>query len=110
VGPAEIKFIRETFGLSAADLARSLSVAPFTIARWESVRADHSAPGGLQLSILSALYQAALQTRRAQDEKRARDVRNLLMLGAGALVLLALSREEPKPKRAAKRSTKGRKR
>ncbi len=88
--PAEIEFIRETFGLSKRELAKALNVAPYTVARWE---AGGNAPTGLQQEVLRALHRTAVETAPRTDNSAA-NLGGLIALGIGALIYYLLTREE----------------
>lgn len=91
MGPAEINFIRQTFGLSQRDLAKALNVAPFTVARWEI---GSNEPTGLQEEVLRALHQTAVETAQRSDDS-ATKVGALVALGIGALIFYLLTGEQP---------------
>lgn len=93
MGPAEIKFIRETFKLSQRELAKALNVAPFTVARWEAE--DGNAPTGLQEEVLRALHNTALSVRERKDDAAAKAIGGAIALGIGALIFYLLTREQP---------------
>ncbi len=107
VGPAEIAFIRQTFGLSQRDLARALNVAPYTVARWET---GWNEPTGLQEEVLRALHRAAVETAPRTDDSAAK-MGGLIALGIGALIFYLLTRNEPvtKTKSATKSTARRRK-
>jgi hypothetical protein len=86
--PEDIAFTRDVFGLSQRELARSLNVAPFTVARWE---AGHSRPTGLQDEVLCALHTVALQTDSLRERQSSKMLGGLLLLGIGALLVSALN-------------------
>ncbi len=90
VGPAEIAFIRHTFGLSQRDLAKALNVAPYTVARWEG---GGNEPAGLQEEVLRALHRTAVETAPRTDA--AAKLGGLISLGIGALIFYLLTRDEP---------------
>lgn len=106
MGPVEIAFIRETFGLSQRDLAKALNVAPFTVARWE---AGFNEPTGLQDEVLRALHRTAMETSARADDSAAR-VGGLVALGIGALLFYMLTQDEPVPKTRAARPSQTRRR
>jgi hypothetical protein len=78
----------DVFHLSQRNLARSMNVAPFTVARWEK---GESTPTGLQEEVLRALHNIALQLRSDNDSQRAAAVGSLIGLGLGALIVSLLS-------------------
>ena len=85
---ADVIFIRDTFKLSQRDLAKSLNIAPYTVARWES---GISEPAGLQAEVLRALFNTATEISQRQDTARAQTVGGLIALGIGALIFYLLS-------------------
>jgi len=106
MGPAEIAFIRQTFGLDQRDLARAMNVAPYTVARWES---GWNEPTGLQDEVLRALHSAATKTAAKHDDAAAKALGGLIALGIGALIFSLLTREEPDTRtRPAQRTTRRR--
>ncbi len=108
MGPSEIAFIRQTFGLDQRDLARAMNVAPYTVARWES---GWNEPTGLQDEVLRALHSAAVKTASRNDDTAAKALGGLIALGIGALIFSLLTREEPvTTARPAHRSTGRRRR
>ena len=90
MSPDDILFIRRTFGLSQRDLAKSLSVAPFTVARWEKSDGGNE-PTGLQAEILRALYSTAFDL--AGDSHAAEMAGGQIALGIGALIYHLLKRD-----------------
>lgn len=94
MGPEEIKFIRQTLGLSQRELAKALSVAPFTVARWESENGNR--PTGLQLDVLRALFNTARKSQK-QDEGAGLAVGALVALGVGALLYSLLNQDDSVP-------------
>lgn len=107
VGPVEIAFIRQTFGLEQRDLARALNVAPYTVARWEL---GGNAPTGLQDEVLRALHSAAVRMKAKKDDAAAKALGGLIALGIGALIFSWLTQEPVPTTRPARRSTKSRRR
>jgi transcriptional regulator with XRE-family HTH domain len=93
MGPAEVRFIRETFGLSQRDLAKALNVAPFTVSRWEAEQGN--APTGLQDEVLRGLHNVALQVHAQNDAARAKVIGGIIALGIGALIFYLLSQQAP---------------
>ncbi len=89
MGPTDILLIRETFGLSQRDLAKSLNVAPFTVARWETGK---SRPTGLQEEVLRALHGTASRIKGKRDDATAKMVGGLIGLGIGALIFYLLAK------------------
>ena len=85
--PAEIVFVRQTFGLTQRSLAKSLNVSPHTVTRWE---ANTSAPTGLQEEVLRALHNVALEVTANHDAARQALVGGLVALGVGALIFYLL--------------------
>jgi transcriptional regulator with XRE-family HTH domain len=104
VGPTEIGFIRETFKLSQRDLAKALSVAPYTVMRWE---AGKNEPTGLQEEVLRALYNTAAKTRAERNDAAAAAVGGMVALGIGALIFYLLTRDETPARSSARRATAG---
>lgn len=92
MGPAEIKFTRETFGLSQRDLAKALAIAPFTVARWET---GENEPTGLQEEVLRALHMTAVRVEHRGDPKAASHIGDLIGLGIGALIFYLLNEDAP---------------
>lgn len=90
MGPEQVKFIRECFGLSQRDLAKALNVAPYTVARWEL---GGTSPVGLQAEVLRALYNTAVEIRGKKDEEAAKAIGGLVALGIGALIFYLLMKE-----------------
>jgi ribosome-binding protein aMBF1 (putative translation factor) len=88
MSPEDIAFTREVFGLSQRELARSLNVAPFTVARWE---AGQSSPTGLQDEVLRALHTVALQKAGSREPQSSKMIGGLLLLGIGGLLVSALN-------------------
>ncbi len=102
VGPAEITFIRQTFGLSQRDLGKALNVAPYTLTRWEG---GWNKPTGLQEEVLRALHRTAVEMVPRTDDSAAK-MGGLIALGIGALIFYLLTRNEPVTKtKSAPRST-----
>src|SRR5258708_5766440 len=105
MGPSEIAFIRQTFRLSQRDLAKALSMAPYTVARWE---AGGNEPTGLQEEVLRALHRTAVETASRTDDSAAK-MGGLIALGIGALIFYLLTRDElvaktrPAPQSTARR-------
>lgn len=88
MGASEVRFVREVFNLSQRSLAKSMNVAPFTVARWEK---GESTPTGLQEEVLRALHNVGLQIQSDNDTVRAAAIGSLIGLGIGALIVLLLS-------------------
>ena len=82
--PAEVKSIREAFGLSIQEFARALHVHSFTAQRWEEGRHP---PKGLSLAVLRAL-----ETVRGRTKDPC-SLGPVLTLGIASLVVAALSNE-----------------
>lgn len=91
MGPQEVSYIREVFGLSQRDLAKALNVAPYTIVRWET---GGTSPSGLQDEVLRALYKTAMETRQKKDDEAAKAIGGLVALGIGALIFYLLTKEK----------------
>lgn len=89
--PQDIKFIRETFGLSQRALAKALNVGPYTVSRWES---GQNSPTGLPLEVLQGLYNTAVEVDRERNEQRRAAIAGLVTLGIGALIFYLLSKTE----------------
>ena len=85
---SEAAYVRDVFGLSQRDLARAMSVAPYTVQRWEAGQQ----PKGLQADVLSAFHQAAEQIAECDDEARKAVVRSMIMLGVGTFLAYHLTR------------------
>ena len=64
-----------------------MNVAPFTVSRWES---GASSPTGLQEEVLRALYNKAVELKKANDDDGAKIVGGLVALGIGALIFYLL--------------------
>src|SRR5262249_12056930 len=90
--PKDIRFVRETFGLSQRDLARALNVAPNTVLRWEREPGGVS-PVGLQAEVLRALHSTALVLKQQRDEAQKQAAGALVGLGIGALIFHLLTRK-----------------
>ncbi len=90
MGPTEVQFTREVFGLSPRDLAKALNVAPYTVARWEK---GENTPTGLQEEVLRALHNTAVHVRQKNDEETAKVIGGLVALGIGALIFYLLTRK-----------------
>ena len=86
---AQIALIKETLGLSTQDLAKALSVAPVTVARWEQGK---NTPTGLQAEVLEGLHSVSLGVQRGQDDGQSALLRGLVVLGIGALIFYLLTR------------------
>jgi len=67
--PLKSGFVREVLFLSQRALAKSMNVAPFTVSRWES---GASSPTGLQEEVLRALYNKAVELKKANDDDGAK--------------------------------------
>ena len=87
MGAAGVRFVRDVFCLSQRGLAKSMNVAPYTVARWEK---GESTPTGLQQEVLVALHGLARQMENAHDAERAAAVGALIGLGIGALIFSLL--------------------
>ncbi len=79
---SDIRFIKKTFNLSDRQLANVLGVAPYTVERW-------LAGPDTQNEALDALYRAAERVQ-SENDASAEALKNLLLLGVGALILKAL--------------------
>ena len=86
----QITNIKNTFGLTNNDLAKSLGVAPITVERWE---AGDNKPTGLQSEVLQGLHNVALDVKRKNDAQQAEFVKGLIVLGIGALIFHLLSQD-----------------
>ncbi len=107
MGPAEIAFIRQVFGLEQRDLAKAMNVSPYTVARWEL---GGNAPTGLQDEVLRALHSTAVKTASRNDEAAGKALCGLIALGIGALIFSWLTREEPVTTVRPRKRTTGRRR
>ncbi len=85
---SDIRFIKKTFNLSDRQLANVLGVAPYTVERWLA-GPDTRHPTGTQNEALDALYRAAERVQ-SENDASAEALKNLLLLGVGALILKAL--------------------
>lgn len=84
----KIRLIRSIFGLSPRELAKALSVSPYTATRWEAEKGN--SPTGLQAEVLLALYNVALTVK---EEAALARISALLKLGVGAMLLHLLTNE-----------------
>lgn len=88
VSSAHIEFVRTTFKLSQRELANAISVAPYTVSRWEA----GANPQGLQAEVLEALFKIAKQVTDKRDDTDIKIMRGLILMGVGALLVYLLSR------------------
>ncbi len=75
-----VKRLRKRLGLSRAELARILNVAPLTVQRWDNGQESR----GLAASVLGAIDEAVA------DGASVRRIGQKLSLGVGALVYYGL--------------------
>ena len=75
-----VKRLRTRLGLSKAELARILNVAPLTVQRWDNGQETR----GLAASVLAAIQEAA------DASVNAKAIGQKLSLGVGALVYYGL--------------------
>lgn len=78
--PVNVKRLRTRLGLSKAELARILNVAPLTVQRWD----NGQPPRGLSAVVLGAIEEAVTASTNAKA------VGQKLSLGVGALVYYGL--------------------
>jgi len=72
LGPGEIRFLRTYLGLTGAQLARTMGVAPETVSRWESESAGQSmgtvAERLLRVMVLHDVDVSALESMAVEDQ------------------------------------------
>lgn len=81
----DVAAIRESYGMTRADLVRALSCAPFTVVRWE--RGDE--PTGMHRAVLRAMEAAAVGT---DERTRRANGAVLATLGVGGFLAMRLER------------------
>ena len=90
ISPQEIRFVRESLGMSSSQFAAVLGVHPTTVSRWENSKKAVVPVEGMAQNVLAGLIRRIENENQAKRTKAAgQEIANALVF-AGVLVAIAM--------------------